>query len=340
MAAKCKRKAPDRVPAWQEDGIPAEVINELSIYQQMVMKGIINEYKTINSGIFQYVKPDTFNTDLMDDILFTNTVCAIVNLGGVLLVRAVMPESFQFNLVDGSPIRFKLAPLSATDVQLGLPQIEFYYNPLDIEGSNAVLVYDAKRDDVPMLTKILPHLYELLEIKAGIWNNVRKINSPVMVACPEESKENVKKMFSRVNAMEPYIMHTNGFTGIDIGKGLSINAGGVESIYPDMRQAYDWVDSHILNILGVINVANDKKERLVKAEAVANTEELSLNLNQRYESRLQAMRDVKRIFGIDVQVNVKFYQDMDSLRASYTDTTPVGSSKAEVGGEEVVPDES
>lgn len=88
---------------------------------------------------------------------------------------------------------------------------------------------------------------------------------------------------------------------------------------PDLRNEKNSIMNEFLTFIGINNVNINKKERLVEAEAEANNELISLDLNMFLNKRKEAISIINNKFGSNIKVEAeqniikKFNQMLETL---------------------------
>lgn len=146
--------------------------------------------------------------------------------------------------------------------------------------------------------------YRLWRIDGTIDVNCTAQKTPVVLACSENNQLSVKNMIAKVDADEPYIPVNSKFNLDDI-KAINLNAPFVTL---DLLEAQQRLYNQGNSMLGITSVIAQKKERMITSEVDTGNADALANRRSRTMARDYATKQIKELFGIDVQW---FFDDGD-----------------------------
>ena len=141
----------------------------------------------------------------------------------------------------------------------------------------------------------------LYEITRTIDVNIVAQKTPVLIQADETQRLTMMNLYEQYDGNQPFIfgnksLDTNGI------KVLSTNAPYVSDKLTDLKSQ---VWNEALTFLGISNVNNVKKERLVTDEVVRNQGGVVASRYSRLESRRQACDKINAMFGLNVSVDYR-----------------------------------
>lgn len=170
----------------------------------------------------------------------------------------------------------------------------------ELDENNSVLIFNNylhtnTQWDVEMYAR------RLYEITRTIDVNVIAQKTPVLIQADETQRMTMMNLYEQYDGNQPFIfgnksLDTNGI------KVLSTNAPYVADKLTDLKSQI-WNEA--LTFLGISNVNNVKKERLVTDEVVRNQGGVVASRYSRLESRRQACDKINAMFGLNVSVDYR-----------------------------------
>lgn len=129
--------------------------------------------------------------------------------------------------------------------------------------------------------------------------NLEQLKNPSIIACPEGQRETVKQIIKEKSDGVPYIFTSDDFDGM-----VKVNVFDmhVQNHTRELEEIRMSKEHQALTYFGINNVNILKKERLISGEAEQNNEQISINRNAMYQSRLRACKEINEMFGLNVNV--------------------------------------
>lgn len=140
--------------------------------------------------------------------------------------------------------------------------------------------------------------------------NIKAQKTPVILKGDESLKLTLKNLYSQYEGNEPVIYVDKKQLGNEAIECVKTEAPFIADKLMIYKQQI-WNEA--LTFLGIDNVANEKKERLVESEASSNNEIVNLNLQARLHTRKEACKQFNEYFGLtgtDKEIDVKVRSDL------------------------------
>lgn len=176
-----------------------------------------------------------------------------------------------------------------------------------LDETNSVIIYNNYLHtnsmlDVEMFSNRLYNLDRAIDVNA----NAQK--TPVLIKCDEAQRLTMKNLYKQYDGNEPFIygsksLDTSGFTV------LRTDAPYVaDKLYELKSQIWN----EALTYLGISNTNVTKKERMISDEVIRNMGGTIASRYSRLESRRQAVEQINKMFGLDIEVNYRAdYREAD-----------------------------
>lgn len=182
----------------------------------------------------------------------------------------------------------------------------------NLDDSEAILVLN-NWDMLPTSTTLELYAYKLYEADMAALVNIKAQKTPIMILINENQKLAMKNLYSQYDGNQPFIFGDKDSLSPDQIKALRTDAPFVA----DKIQAYkDKIWNEALQFLGINNIIEEKKERLITDEASANNEAINLNLESFLIPRLEACKQFNEKFGLtgtDKEISVRVRSDLDNI---------------------------
>lgn len=168
---------------------------------------------------------------------------------------------------------------------------------------NSVMIWNNKRRR-PTRPYVRMMVDKLANIEATIDMNLNGIKNPYVYSGKEGQLLTFKNLHKKITENEPVIYAVDKMVTVDDFQVLDT---GVTFYGAELMKLYNDYEGRILNFLGLKYVGAEKKERLVVDEVNANDEYTLTNLASMLKARRKACNDIKKIYGIDVTVEISPY---------------------------------
>lgn len=224
------------------------------------------------------------------------------------------------------------------EVLIGQP-LDVYRNPIkrtayavngyrkELDASNSVIIYnDLLRENG--IRRLEYYARKLYEIDRSIDVNVKTQKTPVMILCNEQQRSTMKNLFMQYEGNEPFIY---GDKNLDLS-GVQVLNTGAPYVAGDLQDLKTSIWNEALTYLGVPNVNNVKKERLITDEVTRNMGGTNASRFSRLKAREQAIDKFNAMFGTNITVDYQEMLDIDNLdimNAEVLDNVTEGGNKDE-----------
>lgn len=156
------------------------------------------------------------------------------------------------------------------------------------------------------------YAYRLADIERTMEVNVRAQKTPVAILCDEKELLSFKNIYAEIDGNTPVLFGTKNLD-LDRIKAISTHAPFIaDKTQLLLRQTWN----EALTFLGVYNGSSEKRERQVSQEAIASQGGVGANRAVLLNSRQQAAREINRLFGTNISVNI----NEQVMRAGFDDS--------------------
>lgn len=193
-----------------------------------------------------------------------------------------------------------------------------YYRSLNYD--EFVIMYD-NDSHIPIYLNILASSERLASIKRTIDINLRHQQTPRYWKTSEENKKTTERVVNQVEADVDTIMT---YDNIDLND-TSLILAPAPFVADKLNDAKKEEWSEFLELIGISNVAVQKKERLIKDEIVCSMGGTIASRYSRFESRRKAIEEINKKWNQNIEV--EFY---DGLPTTIQDTKEFLEIESEV----------
>lgn len=231
--------------------------------------------------------PDTIDTRFLELCLFGDGMCVFFkdDVMGYLALRC---------MIGGRLDVYQIPTERTAYASNG-------YN-MHLDNTNSVIIFNnylhtPSRLDVEVFAKKLYNLDRAIDVNA----NAQK--TPVLIRCDEKQRLTMKNLYMKYEGNEPFIFADKNLNPKEISV-LQTNAPYVAG---DLYQLKTQIYNEALTYLGISNVNQTKKERLITDEVSKNNGGTMANRFSRLETRKLAVEKINRMFGLNI--NVEYRKD-------------------------------
>lgn len=184
------------------------------------------------------------------------------------------------------------------------------------EDNTAILVMN-NWDRVPTCSTIELFAYRLANIQRAMDLNVNAQKTPILVLTDDKQRFSLINMYEQYDGNVPAIFGDKNILTPEALKVLKTDAPYVVDKLEDAKR-HIWNEA--LTFLGISNLQDEKKERLIQAETNSNNELVNLNLQSYLAPRKEAARQFNEMF--DKNIDVKVRSDLYNLVKLYDNSLP------------------
>lgn len=149
---------------------------------------------------------------------------------------------------------------------------------------------------------IRPWVVRYAKAQAVRDNNLMYANYPLLIKVRDGKDLEARIIGDSLKDLHQMIVNAAAANPMD---DLEVINLGVPFILDKLRVERDSYANDILNCMGVNNVWQEKKERLITAEAEANNEQLGTLKGTPYELRKRACEQIRDMFGVEIDVTLR-----------------------------------
>lgn len=256
----------------------------------------LHRLKKIAVSLFEWENlPDSMSERFLEECLFYNGQAALLKDEELGFINTAAAASGNLNI-------YELAS-SYNCYSLGFSSIRKLYTGLDSEeaqkDSCILVLNNQERERMSTYSTLELFAYRLYNADRISDININAQKTPVAILGDENSEFSLKNAYEKYDGNEPVILfNKDNLTGKEIS---SLNT---EAPYvADKLQVYKkQIWNEALTYLGIDNIQEEKKERLVTEEASSNNELINLNLQSYLIPRKLACKQFNKLFNMNIDV--------------------------------------
>ena len=177
----------------------------------------------------------------------------------------------------------------------------------ECDQDDSVIIYNNMLHTNSMLNVEL-YAKRLWEYDKIIDINAKAQKTPVLISCDESQRLTMKNLYMKYEGNQPFIFGDKNINPNSL-KVLNTEAPYIADKVMQLREQ---VWSEALTYLGIVNIRNPKKERMITGEISSAMGGVVASRFSRLQSRKQACEQINKMFGLDIDVD---------FREEYLDTT-------------------
>jgi hypothetical protein len=177
----------------------------------------------------------------------------------------------------------------------------------ELDGTNSVIIFNNYLHTNSMLD-VEMYSKRLYDLDRSIDVNAKAQKTPVLIQCDESQRLTMKNLYKQYDGNEPFIF---GSKGLD-ANGLKVLQTGAPYVADKLYELKSQIWNEALTYLGISNTNVTKKERMISDEVIRNMGGTIASRYSRLESRRQAVEQINKMFGLDIEVNYRAdYREAD-----------------------------
>lgn len=157
------------------------------------------------------------------------------------------------------------------------------------------LLHTPSKLDVEMMSKRLYNMDRIIDV------NVNAQKTPVLLQCDDSQRLTMKNLYKEFDGNQPFIFGTKA---LDVN-GLKVLKTDAPYVADDIYELKTKYWNEALTYLGISNVNNIKKERLISDEVTRNMGGVIASRYSRLEARRSACEQINKMFGLDMWVDFR-----------------------------------
>lgn len=161
----------------------------------------------------------------------------------------------------------------------------------------------------------------LYEAERTIDTNIKAQKTPVLILCDEKQRLTMQNLYMKYDGNSPFIFGDKNLFTSGNGNSVQVLKTDAPFLAEELMNYKKQIWNEALTFLGINNIMEDKKERLITDEANSNNELINLNLQSYLIPRKEACKQINKKFGLNIDVRVRsdLKNIIKNLESSVTD---------------------
>lgn len=265
----------------------------------------LERFKKICLSMFEWVNlPESMNARYLEECLYYKGQAALLKDINFGFINTQAASNGYMNIYG--------LPTSLNCYSYGYSEYRNLYTGLEgTEDKDCVLVMN-NWQRVPTAATIELFCERLAEAEQVASINIKAQKTPVLIVVDENQRLMMENLYSQYDGNRPFIFGDKNQLSENAIKCISTGAEFVADKVMDYKKAI-WNEA--LTFLGINNLSNEKKERLITDEASSNNELINLNLQSMLIPRQEAAKQFNKLFGLtgDKAISVRLRSDLYNI---------------------------
>lgn len=178
---------------------------------------------------------------------------------------------------------------------------KLYTGLKDEENGDCILVMN-NWERTPTFSTLQLFAYRLTEVENTIFVNVKAQKTPVLLLIDENQRLTLQNLYEQYDGNKPVIFGDKNQIDPNMIRSINTQAPYLADKLMEYKKQI-WNEA--LTFLGINNISEEKKERLITDEAAQNNELINLNLQSLLAPREQACKEFNERYGKNISVKVR-----------------------------------
>lgn len=176
--------------------------------------------------------------------------------------------------------------------------IEYYKGGVKLDDSVRI-----KANDLcyPQVIQVAHYTNLLDEIEFTMKMNLEQQRFPFIIPTTKKNELSMKNYYKKIDEGEKAIFVDEKLSESP-NEGIKVLNTQAPYLLTDLQFHKEKTVNELLTILGINNLAVNKRERLVTGEVEVNNENIEMNLQTEYKNRLLACEEINQKFGLNIKV--------------------------------------
>ena len=265
----------------------------------------LERFKKICLSMFEWVNlPESMNARYLEECLYYKGQAALLKDNNFGFINTQAASNGYMNIYG--------LPTSLNCYSYGYSEYRNLYTGLEgTEDKDCVLVMN-NWQRVPTAATIELFCQRLAEAEQVASVNIKAQKTPVLIVVDENQRLMMENLYAQYDGNRPFIFGDKNQLSENAIKSISTGAEFVADKVMDYKKAI-WNEA--LTFLGINNLSNEKKERLITDEASSNNELINLNLQSMLIPRQEAAKQFNKLFGLtgDKAISVRLRSDLYNI---------------------------
>ena len=266
----------------------------------------IERFKKICFSMFEWVNlPESMNARYLEECLYYK--------GQASMLKDPTYGFINTQCASGGYLNIYGLPTELNCYSYGYNEYKKLYTGLDGEEDKDCILVMNNWQRIPTATTIELFCQRLADAEMTASINIKAQKTPVLIVVDENQRLMMENLYAQYDGNRPFIMGDKNQLGAGSIQCLSTGADFVADKVMDYKKAI-WNEA--LTFLGINNLSNEKKERLITDEASSNNELINLNLQSMLIPRQEACKQFNKLFkleGTDKEISVRLRSDLYNI---------------------------
>lgn len=266
----------------------------------------VDRFKKICLSMFEWVNlPESMNARFLEECLYYKGQAALLKDKTFGYINTQVCDSGYLNIYG--------LPTQLNCYSFQYQQERNLYTGLEgTEYKDAVLVMN-NWQRIPTAVTIELFCQRLADAEMTASVNIKAQKTPILIVVDEPQRLMMENLYSQYDGNRPFIFGDKNQLSENAIKCISTGADFIADKVMDYKKAI-WNEA--LTFLGINNLSNEKKERLITDEASSNNELINLNLQSMLIPRQEACKQFNKLFGLEgteKEISVRLRSDLYNI---------------------------